>query len=140
VTLQGIGSREGTAEGLRENRVSGFVVRAELALFAILPRTHPLGDERAAHPVGTAEGLTRLRVNRGPGNGSRRQPRGAVVVLIGAHVILFRALEQTRAIDSSAAPRTGLAKLVSTLPRLWAITCAAVSESIGQLRWPDSAR
>jgi hypothetical protein len=42
--------------------------------------------------------------------------------------------------DSSTAPRTGLAKLVSTLPRLWAITRAAVSESIGQLQWPDAPR
>ena len=115
-------------------------MRGELALVAILPRTHPLGDEGAAHTVGAAEGLTRLRVDRRPGNGPRRQPGGAVVVLIGAHVILFRALEQTRAMDSSTAPRTGLAKLVSTLPRLWAITRAAVSESIGQLRWPDAPR
>ena len=41
---------------------------------------------------------------------------------------------------SSTAPRTGLAKLVSTLPRLWAITPAAVGESIAHRRRPTAFR
>src|SRR5947209_7180651 len=42
--------------------------------------------------------------------------------------------EQTSAMDSSTAPRTGLAKLVTTLPRLWSISLAAVGESIAHHR------
>ena len=94
VALQGIGPGERTTEGLRENRVGRFVVRGELPGVAILRRPDALGDERALHAVGTTEGLTRRGVNRRTGHGSRRQPRGAVVVLIGAHVILFRALSK----------------------------------------------
>ena len=39
---------------------------------------------------------------------------------------------------SSTAPRTGLAKLVTTLPRLWAVTPAAVGESIAHRRRPTA--
>jgi hypothetical protein len=41
---------------------------------------------------------------------------------------------------SSTAPRTGLAKLVSTLPRLWAVTPAAVGKSIAHRRRPTAFR
>jgi hypothetical protein len=94
VALQGIGPRERATEGLGQNRVGRFGVRGELAGLAELRRPDPLGDEGALHTVGTAEGLTRCGVDRRPGHGARRQPRGAVVVLIGAHVILFRALSK----------------------------------------------
>jgi hypothetical protein len=42
--------------------------------------------------------------------------------------------------DLSTAPRTGLAKLVSTLPRLWAVTPAAVGESVAHRRRPTAFR
>ena len=42
--------------------------------------------------------------------------------------------------DLSTAPRTGLAKLLSTLPRLWAITPAAVGKSIAHRRRPTAFR
>src|ERR1700722_17236330 len=41
---------------------------------------------------------------------------------------------------SSTAPGTGLGKLVSTLPRLWAFTPAAVGESIAHRRRPTAFR
>src|ERR1700729_3043413 len=41
---------------------------------------------------------------------------------------------------SSTAPRTGLAKLVSTLPRLWAVTPAAVGKSTAHRRRPTAFR
>src|SRR3984957_2197207 len=41
---------------------------------------------------------------------------------------------------SSTAPRTGLAKLVSTLPRLWAIPPAAVGKSFAHRRRPTAVR
>src|ERR1700761_333835 len=41
---------------------------------------------------------------------------------------------------SSTAPRTGLAKLVSTLPRLWAVSPAAVGKSIAHRRRPTAFR
>src|ERR1700689_4490887 len=116
-------------------------MRGELPGVAILRRPDAFGDEGPLHAGGTTEGLTRCGVDRRPGHRSRRQPRGAVVVLIGAHVILFRALgKRTRAMDSSTAPRTGLAKLVSTLPRLWAVAPATVGESMAHRRRPTAFR
>jgi hypothetical protein len=41
---------------------------------------------------------------------------------------------------SSTAPRTGLAKLVSTLPRLWAVSPATVGKSIAHRRRPTAFR
>src|ERR1700722_8829091 len=41
---------------------------------------------------------------------------------------------------SSTAPGTGLGKLVSTLPRLWAFTPAAVGESTAHRRRPTAFR
>ena len=41
---------------------------------------------------------------------------------------------------SSTAPRTGLAKLVTTLPRLWAVGPAAVGKSIAHRRRPTAFR
>jgi hypothetical protein len=41
---------------------------------------------------------------------------------------------------SSTAPRTGLAKLVSTLPRLWAVSPATVGKSIAHRRRPTPFR
>src|ERR1700761_8226332 len=95
MALQRLGSGEGPAEGLRKNRVGRFIVRGELSGVAILRRTHGFGDKRALHAAWTTKGLARRGVDGRPGNGSRRQPGGAVVVLVGAHVILFRALEKT---------------------------------------------
>jgi hypothetical protein len=84
-------------------------VRGELSGVAVLRRTHSFGDERALHAVGTAEGLARRGVDGWPGNGSRRQPGGAVLVLVGAHVILFRALEKRALWAMSTALCTGWA-------------------------------
>src|SRR6202021_3159148 len=96
VALQRVGAGERTTEGLRKDRVGGFVMRGELPGVAILRRPDAFGDEGPLHAVGTTEGRTRCGVNRRTGHRSRRQPRGAVVVLIGAHVILFRALANAR--------------------------------------------
>src|ERR1700753_1351829 len=41
---------------------------------------------------------------------------------------------------SSTAPRTGLAKLVSTLPRLWAVAPATVGKSIAHRARPTAFR
>jgi len=89
VALQRLGTRKGTAEGLLQYRVGRLIVGGELTFVSVLLRPNSLRHKGPLDPVWTAEHLARRGVDRWPGNGARRQAVAAVVVLVGAHFILF---------------------------------------------------
>jgi hypothetical protein len=130
MALQRLDSWKRATEGFQQNRVGWLIVWGEFTLVSVFRRTYTLGHEGTLHTVGTAKNLARRRIDGRPGNRSRRQPVGAIFVLVGAHVILFPAVKN---LGTSTAPRTGLANVVPTLPRLAPVPRAAVSEWVGQL-------